>query len=325
MVWRSQKLAKVRLYWVMMARLHSSIPLTEEPPAGYVKYVNNIVWLDDEHVGVSVNIFPEGGGGTFSYWSAFNVATGEEVAEIEADTFRSVKHRSTLYTSGMKIEWTGEELIASDAGSPVQDTSGNLWFKDNVYGLALESVDGGLQVSLGEDDTSGPNIYLDSGTGSRIIYQDLAFKDDWILAKHSRKAKDSVISVEGVSYTDREPLFVDLPGEAGSFAKLTDPDLWYYIRSGNEQSDIVFEYQVSTAVGTETREFLVPLEAINNLATYDSTVYDPSAYSQGYELLQERGEGVALELQIPRGSALLSVCTRYQRRFSAALIWTTMR
>ena len=190
MVWRSLKLAKVRLYWVMMARLHSSI---NEPRAAcwVCKVCATILFGWMTTCGYFCKYLPEGGGGTFSYWTALlHVATGEEVAEVEADTFRMVKHRSTLYTSGMRLSGRERSAISSDAGSPVQDTSfGNLWFKDNVYGLELSraSMVGFRCLSLGEDDTSGPNIYLDSGTGSRIIYQDLAFKDDWILSKYSRK------------------------------------------------------------------------------------------------------------------------------------------
>ena len=149
-----------------------------------------------------------------------------------------------------------------------------------------------------------PNIYLESGTGSRIVYQDLAFEDDWILAKYSRKAKNAVLTLGELTYGDREPLFVDLPGDAGSLAKLTDPDLWYYIRSGNEQTDISIEYTVATDGGSEVRQLLIPLEAINSFASFDSTIYDPSGYDEGYELLNQMGPGIALELPNPESEAL---------------------
>lgn len=270
-----------------------------EPPAGYVKDVQHIVWLDDQHIAVSVDIFPEQGGAVTSYWVAFNLLTGLEVAEVEASTFRAVKHQSVLYTAGAEIRWTGSDFELQDSGAPVQDSSGNLWFRDGVYGLTLTNANGDIQVSLGEEETSGPNIYLGSSSGLPIVYQDYAFTDGWILTKYSRKARYPVANVEGVAYRDLEPLFIDLQGDAGSFIKLTDPDLWYYLRSGNEQQDVVFSYEVTTASGIEPRQFTIPIEAINSFAEYDSTVYDVSGYSDGYELLQEQGEGVALELPNP--------------------------
>ena len=288
-----------------------------EAPEGFTKLVEVPVWLDDNHVAVSSNIFPDGGGGSSTYWTAFNIDTGEEVAEVEADAFRVVKHRTKLYTSGTQIDWNGSEFTVSSSGAPVQDTRGDLWFKDNVYGLELTNASGDLQVSLGEEDTSGPNIYLESGTGTRIVYQDLAFDGDWILAKYSRKPKHPVLTLEGISYADREPLFINLPGDAGSLAKLTDPDLWYYIRSGNEQADVTISYTVSTAGGSETRELLIPLEAIESFASFNGTIYDPSTYDEGYELLMQNGEGVALELPNPESErstfCLYQISSKVQR------------
>ena len=239
-------------------------------------------------------------------------------------TFREISIAHALHER-QKIDWTGSEFIVTSSGAPVQDTQGNLWFKDNVYGLELTNVAGDLQVSLGEEDTSGPNIYLESGTGSRIVYQDLAFEDDWILAKYSRKAKNAVLTLEGLTYGDREPLFVDLPGDAGSLAKLTDPDLWYYIRSGNEQTDISIEYTVATDGGSEVRQLLIPLEAINSFASFDSTIYDPSGYDEGYELLNQMGPGIALELPTLKASAPLSACSRSRQKRSVVPTSTTMR
>ena len=288
-----------------------------QTPPGYLKDIQHIVWLDDEHIAVTVDIFPEQGGEVTSYLTAFNVENGLEVAEVEASTFRGVKHQSTLYTSGNKIRWTGSDFEIEESGAPVQDTFGNLWFRDFDYGLTLTNVAGDVQVSLGEDGTSGPNIYLGSSSGLPIVYQDYAFTDGWILAKYSRKARFPVTSIEGNPYQDSEPLFVSLDGAAGSFIKLSDPDLWYYLRSGNEQEDVVLAYEVSTSVGTEVRELVIPIEAINSFAAYDSTVYDPSGYQNGYELLEEQGLGVALELPNPESEqstfCLYQLATRAQR------------
>ena len=288
-----------------------------QPPPGFFKDVEHIVWLDDEHIAVSVDIVPEQGGEATSYLAAFNVASGREVAEIEASAFRAVKHQSTLYTSGSEIRWTGSDFELEESGAPVQDSSGNLWFRDGPYGLTLTNASGDYQVSLGEAETSGPNIYLGSSSGLPIVYQDYAFTDGWVLTKYSRKPRFPVIKIEGNTYQDREPLIVSLGGEAGSIIKLSDPDLWYYVRSGGEQEDVLVSYQVATPSGAEARKLIIPIEAINSFADYDSTLYDVSDYQNGYGLLEEQGLGVALELPNPESEqstfCLYQLTTRIQR------------
>lgn len=288
-----------------------------QAPPGFVKDVQHIVWLDDEHIAVTVDIFPEQSGEVTSYLTAFNVASGLEVAEIEASTFRAVKHQSTLYTSGSEIRWTGSDFELEESGAPVQDSSGNLWFRDGPYGLTLTNDSGDLQVSLGDAETSGPNIYLGSSSGLPIVYQDYAFTDGWLLTKYSRKARFPVTKIEGNTYQDREPLIVSLGGKAGSIIKLSDPDLWFYVRSGSEQEDVLVGYQVATSSGEETRQLVIPIEAINSFADYDSTLYDVSDYQNGYGLLEEQGLDVALELPNPESEqstfCLYQVATRTQR------------
>ena len=51
-------------------------------PDGFVKLVESVAWLDDEHIAIGSSIFPEDGGGVTSYWSAFNIYSGIEVDEI---------------------------------------------------------------------------------------------------------------------------------------------------------------------------------------------------------------------------------------------------
>ena len=290
---------------------------SREAPAGFVKNVGRIVWLDDHHIAIGSNIFPEDGGATMSYWTAFNIESGLEVAEIEADTFRAVKHRARLYTSGGSLIWQDNEFQLGDALSPVQDDFGNLWFKDSVYGLTLSDDDRGLQVLLGDEGTSGPNIYLESSTGTRIIYQDFAFTEGWVAVKYSEKARDRVLSIQGEPYTDNQPFFVDIPGEAGALAKLTDPDLWYYIRSGNEQSDVTIQYSVLHNGIEESREVLIPKSAITSFANYEPSIFDPSEFGVGYELLEQLGEGVALEIPNPEPEqstfCLYEIATLLQR------------
>lgn len=272
-----------------------------QPPSGFSRQVDNIVWLDDEHVAVTFSIFPEGGGGTTSYWSAFNVASGEEVDEVTFSDFRITKDGNRFIGTDGALSWDGTQfVIEQGVSNAVVDSYGNLWQKDSVYGLNLSDNARGLTMSLGEENTAGPNIYMESGTGTRIRYRDFAFSGDWVASKYSMLAKDTINSVEGVAYTLREQMYVDLPGEAGSFIKLTDPDLWYYVRSGNETGDVTINYEVTTAAGaTEQRSYVLPLAIIENMASIDATVYDPTQYANGYELLQENGEGVSIEIPNP--------------------------
>lgn len=272
-----------------------------QPPSGFARQVDNIVWLDDEHVAVTFSIFPEGGGATTSYWSAFNVDSGEEVDEVTFSDFRITKDGNRFIGTDGALSWDGAQfVIEQGVSNAVVDSYGNLWQKDNVYGLNLTDNARGLTMSLGEENTAGPNIYMESGTGTRIRYRDFAFSGDWVASKYSMLAKDTINSVEGVAYTLREQMYVDLPGEAGSFIKLTDPDLWYYVRSGNETGDVTINYEVTTAAGaTEQRSYVLPLATIENMASIDAAVYDPTQYANGYELLQENGEGVSIEIPNP--------------------------
>jgi hypothetical protein len=58
--------------------------------------------------------------------------------------------------------------------------------------------------------------------------------------------------------------------------------------------------QVLTEEGSsESRTLLLPLAAIEDFADFDPTVYDPSVYSNGWELLEQNGEGVSLEIPNP--------------------------
>ena len=117
-----------------------------------------------------------------------------------------------------------------------------------------------------------------------------------VSSKYSRKATMTITSVMGVPYDASQPLFVALDAPNGSLIKLTDPDLWYYLRSGNETEDVVIEYQVALPSGSsETRYAAFPIEAIESFAAFDSNIYDPTAYGNGYEILQQNGEGIALE------------------------------
>ena len=171
-----------------------------EVPEGFVRDVGTIVWLDDSHIGISTSFFPEGGGGTTSYWTAFNLVSGEEVDEIEGTDFRVVVHDGSIYTSDGRVTWTGTEFRSDGQGyAAIQDIYGNLWDKGGVYGLTLVDEARGLQLSLGEEGTEGPNIYLGSGTGTGIAYRDFAFDDYWVLNKYSRKASDVITSVMGVA------------------------------------------------------------------------------------------------------------------------------
>ncbi|MDB2556767.1 hypothetical protein N9X77_02230 [Luminiphilus sp.] len=270
------------------------------PPAGYTKQVTNVTWLDDEHIAVSAAIFPEGGGRVTSYWSAFEISSGTEVAEINADNFRAVKHETVLYTNEGNITWTGSEFVAGSSDSPVQDSLGNLWFKENANGLTLTDSDRGFFISLGEEGTGGPNIYMGSGTGTGVGYRDYDFQDNWVLSKYSRKPADTILSVMGQDYGYTDRLYIDLPAPNGAFIKLYSSDLWYYLRSGDEESDVDIAYTVVTEEdATEDRVLTFPLTAIQSFAEFDSTIYEANAYENGYEILEVLGEGVALEIANP--------------------------
>ncbi|MDA9920135.1 hypothetical protein N9D87_01555 [bacterium] len=270
------------------------------PPAGYTKQVTNVTWLDDEHIAVSAAIFPEGGGRVTSYWSAFEISSGTEVAEINADNFRAVKHETVLYTNEGNITWTGSEFVAGSSDSPVQDSLGNLWFKENANGLTLTDSDRGFFISLGEEGTGGPNIYMGSGTGTGVGYRDYDFQDSWVLSKYSRKPADTILSVMGQDYGYTDRLYIDLPAPNGAFIKLYSSDLWYYLRSGDEESDVDIAYTVVTEEdATEDRVLTFPLTAIQSFAEFDSTIYEANAYENGYEILEVLGEGVALEIANP--------------------------
>ena len=274
---------------------------SRQPPSGFARQIDNIVWLDDEHVGVTFSIAPEGGGGVTSYWSAFNVLSGEEIDEIEFSDFRITKHGDRFIGTDGALSWDGSQFtLAQGVSNAVIDSYGNLWQKESVYGLEMTDTTRDLTVSLGVENSSGPNIYSESGTGTSIRYRDLAFLGDWIASKYSMLSKDTVASVEGVSYSLLQQMYIDLPGTLGSFIKLNDPDLWYYVRSGDETSDVTLNYEVVTAAGgTEQRTFVVPFETIQNMASIDQTIYDPSQYANGYELLEENGEGVSIEIPNP--------------------------
>ena len=84
------------------------------------------------------------------------------------------------------MTWTGTNFQTDGEGyGAIQDNYGNLWDKGGVYGLTLVDQDRGLQVSLGEEGTQGPNIYLGSGTGTGVaFYRDFAFDDYWVLNKY---------------------------------------------------------------------------------------------------------------------------------------------
>ena len=270
------------------------------PPEGFIKSIEVAVWLDDRHIAISSSIFPKGGGGSTSYWTAIDVSTEEEVAEIEGDNFRIAKHRSTIYTTGQAIEWDGSDFISVASDAPVQDGLGNLWFKDGPYGLELRDENRGLTVPLGDEGTEGPNIYLSSGSGTRIFYRDHAFSDDWVLSKYSLKSSATIKSILGEPYLEDEAMFIDLASPNGAFIKLTDPDLWYYLRSGDEVDDVNVTYEVIAQDGSsETRRAVIPIEAIESFAKFDPDTYETSAYSEGYQLLQDLGEGVALEIPNP--------------------------
>ena len=274
---------------------------SRQPPSGFARQVDNIVWLDDDHVGVTFSIYPEGGGGTTSYWSAFNVLSGDEIDEIEFSDFRITKNGDRFIGTDGALSWDGSQFtIAQGVSNAVIDSYGNLWQKESVYGLEMTDAVRDLTVTLGVENSSGPNIYSESGTGTRIRYRDLAFSGDWIASKYSQLAKDTVASVEGISYSLLQPMYVDLPGALGSFIKLHDPDLWYYVSSGDETADVTLNYEVVTAAGeTEQRTFVLPLETIQNMASIDQTIYDPSQYNNGYELLEENGEGISIEIPNP--------------------------
>jgi len=271
------------------------------PPSGFARAVDNIVWLDDEHVAVTFSIYPEGGGGTTSYWSAFNVLSGDEIDEIEFSDFRITKNGDRFIGTDGALSWDGSQFtLAEGVSNAVIDSYGNLWQKESVYGLEMTEADRDLTVILGVENSSGPNIYSESGTGTSIRYRDLAFSDNWIASKYSLLSKDTVTSVESVSYSLLSSMYIDLPGDLGSFIKLNDPDLWYYLRSGDETADVTLNYEVVTAAGAaEQRTFVVPLEVIQNMASIDQTIYDPSQYSNGYKLLEENGEGISIEIPNP--------------------------
>ena len=271
-----------------------------EAPAGYFKIVENVVWLDDDHIGVSAMFPPNEGGATQTFWSAFNINTGEEVAEIEGDNFRIVVSDQTVYTAGEQFTWTGSEFVVNGGGSALQDKLGNLWQKDSVYGLSITDQERGLSLSLGDEGTSGPNIYMGSGTGTGIVYRDFDFAEDWVISKYSALARDTILTLEGQPYKLREQMYIPLSDGRGALIKLTDPDLWYYLRNGSETGDIDINYTVRTSAGvTEDRTYAIPFAAIQSFVAYDANIYDASAYPNGYELLQENGEGVALELPNP--------------------------
>ena len=289
------------------------------PPNGFARQVDNIVWLDDEHVAVTFSIYPEGGGGTTSYWSAFNVLSGDEIDEIEFSDFRITKNGDRFIGTDGALYWDGSQLnIAQGVSNAVIDSHGNLWQKESVYGLEMIDAARDLTVKLGEENSSGPNIYSESGTGTGIRYRDLAFSDNWIASKYSLLSKDTVTSVEGVAYSLLSQMYIDLPGDLGSFIKLNDPDLWYYLRSGNETADVTLNYEVVTAAGkTEQRTFVLPLETIQNMTSIDQTIYDPSQYNNGYEVLQENGEGISIEIPNPEAErssfCVFNTATKDQR------------
>ncbi|MGB0288198.1 hypothetical protein [Aequoribacter sp.] len=271
-----------------------------QAPAGYFKQIENIVWLDDEHIGIAAQFPPESGGATQTFWSAFNINSGEEIAEVEGDNFRIVVRDQTIYTAGQQFTWTGSEFVVDGGGSALQDKFGNLWQKDNVYGLSITDQTRGLTLSLGDEGTSGPNIYMGSGTGTGIVYRDYDFAEDWVISKYSALARDEILTLEGEPYKLREQMYIPLSDGRGALIKLTDPDLWYYLRNGSETDDVDIHYTVRTAAGlTEDRIYTIPFAAIQSFAAYDANIYDASTYPNGYELLQENGEGVALELPNP--------------------------
>ena len=269
-----------------------------ETPEGFRKLIEHALWLDDQHIAVQSSIYPIGGGGARNYWTAFNIVSGEEVAEIEADAIWIVKHGSTVYTANGNFRWNGSEFIVGASASSVQDNFGNLWVRTGD--LSIQDDKRGLVVLLGEAGTSGPDDNSRSGTGTRLIYGDFAFEEDWVLSKYSRKPTSPVISIEGETYLEDEPMFIDLASPNGSFIKLHSPDLWYYLRSGQETADVSIDYQVALkGGGVEDRNFILPIEAIESFKDFDPNIYQTSSYDSGFELLQDLGEGVAVEMPNP--------------------------
>ena len=89
------------------------------------------------------------------------------------------------HTSDGHVTWTGTNFQTDGEGyGAIQDNYGNLWDKGGVYGLTLVDQDRGLQVSLGEEGTQGPNIYLGKGTGTGVAYRDFAFDVTWCWNKY---------------------------------------------------------------------------------------------------------------------------------------------
>ena len=132
------------------------------------------------------------------------------------------------------------------------------------------------------------------------------------------------------AYEANQPLFIDLDAPNGAFIKLTDPDLWYYLRSGDETEDVVINYEVVLDSGeTELRDFVIPFAAIESFAAFDSNIYDPSSYENGYEILQQNGEGIALEAPNPEAEestfCLSNTMTQQQRcaSLSGYSVWRT--
>ena len=284
------------------------------PPNGYAKSIEFIAWVDDEHVAINASIYPEAGGLSASYWSAFNLASGEEVDEIEGNANQVVMNDGAIMTQSNRFRWNGSTFVSEQSQLVVQDSFGNLWFQEGVAGidgkgLSLVDRQRGLSVRVGDKRTGPDDLMMRSGTGTNIIYREYAFADDWVLTKYGLEPRDEIVTLEGVDYVSSALMYDDsmhIALENGaSFIKLRDPNLWYYLRSGTETADVVINYRVQTASGAiEPRTYTIPIDAINSFAAFDPTVYDVSGYASGFQLLEEKGEGVALELPNPEGERL---------------------
>jgi len=233
-------------------------------------------WLDDEHYAISGAIYPSAGGGAEEFLVVKNIITGAVVEENNAPgCCNFVQQGNKIYASNRSYEWNGTSLMPlSQLGqSPVQDYYGNLWAfdesgTDDSKTHTLTDSLRNISIPLSENEVRRFAADNQSGTGTDIKYKQYDFKDNYVLHKYTKAPVTPITSVNGVSYDGTDESLtrrrIALGGSLGYLWVTDQASPWAYFKSGNEETDVVFSYTVNDAGAEVTKDFTIPLEAIQN-------------------------------------------------------------
>ena len=228
-------------------------------------------WLDDQHAYIVSGYSGNGYLGprlhVIDVTTNTVVTSALETGLLENGAGQVSQLGNIVYVGQKALRWTGSALEAAPEPGGIEtivDPYGRTWsYIDNYFGdtpKLLISSDDEHRIPMSQAARNGFDDQPKSGTGSRIVYKNFTFNQDYVLHKFGMNAKSPIQAINGLPYT--ASTIYKLPEDDGFVIVDNRFSVWNYIPTSTTSGDVDIPYTALVDGVEEARNLVVPESSI---------------------------------------------------------------